>query len=92
MVEVILRREAASEVSVAAKAAGEASTTTLERRSERPCTASKCEEHREFIETAVVQGRNAMVIWQDLVDDHGFGLIIDHIYEHIALCARDQPR
>jgi len=34
--------------------------------------ASACEPYRERIELAVGQGRNAMVIWQDLVDDHGF--------------------
>jgi transposase len=34
--------------------------------------ASACEPYRELIEHAVAQGRNAMVIWQDLVDDHGF--------------------
>jgi transposase len=34
--------------------------------------ASACEPYRERIEHAVAQGRNAMVIWQDLVDDHGF--------------------
>ncbi len=34
--------------------------------------ASACEPYREWIERAVAQGRNAMAIWQDLVDDHGF--------------------
>jgi transposase len=34
--------------------------------------ASACEPYREWIVRAVAQGRNAMVIWQDLVDDHGF--------------------
>lgn len=33
---------------------------------------SACEEHREFIEAAVLRGRDAVAIWQDLVDDHGF--------------------
>ena len=35
-------------------------------------SASACEPYRERIEQAVSQGRNAMSIWQDLVDDHGF--------------------
>jgi transposase len=34
--------------------------------------ASACEPHRERIEAAVRLGRNAMAIWQDLVDDVGF--------------------
>src|SRR5579862_8209161 len=34
--------------------------------------ASACEPYRERIEAAVRVGRNAMAIWQDLVDDIGF--------------------
>jgi transposase len=36
-------------------------------------SASACEPYREFIEAALAKGRNAMAIWQDLVDGHGFG-------------------
>jgi hypothetical protein len=35
-----------------------------------PC-ASACKPFREIVE-ALNRGRNAMAIWQDLVDDHGF--------------------
>jgi DNA replication protein DnaC len=38
----------------------------------RAPTASACEPYRELIEPALGRGRNAMAIWQDLVDDHGF--------------------
>jgi transposase len=38
----------------------------------RSPSASACEVHREAIEIALSQGRNAMAIWQDLVDLHGF--------------------
>src|SRR5437870_6040649 len=34
--------------------------------------ASACEPFREVIAEALGRGRNAMAIWQDLVDDHGF--------------------
>jgi hypothetical protein len=34
--------------------------------------ASACAIYREIITDAVARGRNAMAIWQDLVDDHGF--------------------
>ncbi|MFQ5601554.1 MAG: IS21 family transposase [Candidatus Krumholzibacteriia bacterium] len=34
--------------------------------------ASACEPYRELIERARAQGRHAMAIWQDLVDDHAF--------------------
>jgi len=33
---------------------------------------SRCEEHRAFIEAEVAKGRNAMAIYQDLVEHHGF--------------------
>jgi transposase len=38
----------------------------------RAPTASACEPYRALIEEALGRGRNAMAIWQDLVDDHGF--------------------
>jgi len=39
---------------------------------ERAPTASACEPYRELIVDALGLGRNAMAIWQDLIDDHGF--------------------
>jgi hypothetical protein len=39
---------------------------------QRAPTASACEPYRELIAEALQRGRNAMAIWQDLVDDHGF--------------------
>jgi transposase len=41
-------------------------------RTRRAPTASACEPYREVIELALGRGRNAMAIWQDLVDQHGF--------------------
>jgi len=41
--------------------------------------ASACEPYRELIELAVGRGRDAMSIWQDLVDDHGF----EHGYQSV---------
>ena len=38
----------------------------------RAPSASACEPYRELIADAVRLGRNAMAIWQDLVEDHGF--------------------
>ena len=34
--------------------------------------ASACEPHRDFVEQSLLKGRNAMAIWQDLVEDHNF--------------------
>ena len=38
-----------------------------------PRSSSSAEPYREIIEPALMRGRNAMAIWQDLVSDHGFG-------------------
>jgi transposase len=38
----------------------------------RPVSTSACEPFREVIAEALGRGRNAVAIWQDLVDDHGF--------------------
>jgi transposase len=38
----------------------------------RAPSASACEPYRELITEALARGRNAMAIWQDLVDGHGF--------------------
>ena len=38
----------------------------------RALSASACEPYRALIVEALGRGRNAMAIWQDLVDDHGF--------------------
>lgn len=38
----------------------------------RAPSASACEPYRELITAALERGRNAVAIWQDLVDDHGF--------------------
>ena len=38
----------------------------------RAPSASACEPFREVILEALGKGRNAVAIWQDLVDDHGF--------------------
>ena len=38
----------------------------------RAPSASACEPYRELIADALSRGRNAVAIWQDLVEDHGF--------------------
>ena len=50
---------------------GAAAPGSGERPSRAP-RASACEPYRELIVEALGRGRNAMAIWQDLVDDHGF--------------------
>lgn len=41
-------------------------------RATRSPASSACEPYRELIEVGLNRGRNAMGIWQSLVDDHGF--------------------
>jgi len=51
---------------------GEVSTDPWPRPPSRAPQASACAPYRERIEAAVQVGRNAMAIWQDLVDTEGF--------------------
>ena len=50
---------------------GDAAPATGKRPGRAP-QASACEPYRELIAEALGRGRNAMAIWQDLVDNHGF--------------------
>ena len=53
------------------KAATSAGVSTDSAPSRAPA-ASACEPYRDFIAESLHRGRNAMAIWQDLVDDYGF--------------------
>ena len=50
----------------------------------RAPAASACEAYRELIEEALGRGRNAMAIWQDLVDDHGFSAKYASVRRYVA--------
>ena len=47
-------------------------TSVAESPPSRSLSSSACEPYREVIELGLSRGRNAMAIWQDLVDGHGF--------------------
>jgi hypothetical protein len=51
---------------------GRVSTDAASPAPTRAPSASACEPYRELIVEALGRGRNAVAIWQDLVDDHGF--------------------
>jgi len=55
----------------ATRAAVSTNLATVPRPGRSP-SASACEPYRELIAEALGRGRNAMAIWQDLVDGHGF--------------------
>ena len=48
------------------------SAVSTDSRPGRAPSASACEPYRELIAAALKRGRNAVAIYQDLVDDHGF--------------------
>jgi transposase len=50
----------------------------------RAPSASACEPYRELITEAVGRGRNAMAIWQDLIDDHGFAAQYASVRRYVA--------
>jgi transposase len=54
--------------------------------------ASACEPYREWIEAGVRQGRTAMSIWQDLVDDHGFVAGYASVKRFVAKLREEAPR
>ena len=59
----------------------------------RAPTASACEPYRELIVEALGRGRNAVAIWQDLVDDHGFAAKYASVRRFVvALAARRRGR
>jgi transposase len=54
---------------------------------------SACAEHRSFIEAQVALGRNAMAIYQGLVDDHGFAHRYNSVKRFVrTLKAREPER
>jgi transposase len=55
-------------------------------------TASSSEPYRELIEVALSHGRNAMSIWQELVDRHGFNGAYESVKRYVRkLRGRQSP-
>ena len=57
----------------------------------RAPSASACEPYRELIERALERGRNAMAIWQDLVDAHGFEARYASVRRFVQTLRRTAP-
>ena len=76
----------------AATTAGQVSTDSADGpRPGRSPTASACEPYREVISEAAARGRNAMAIWQDLVDDHGFRAGYASVKRYVARLRETAP-
>jgi len=56
-----------------------------------PGAASLCEPHREFIEAQLRLKRNAMAIFQDLVDQHGFAGQYNCVKRFVARLRHKEP-
>ena len=56
----------------------------------RAPSASACEPYREMIAEALARGRNAVAIWQDLVDDHGFPARYASVRRFVGAAARQR--
>ena len=57
----------------------------------RAPSASACEPYRELIARALEHGRNAMAIWQDLVDTHGFDARYSSVRRFVQTVRRTVP-
>lgn len=79
-----IRRYAANSPGVATGSAAEPDQTPPPRPPAPPGTTSACEAHRAFIESQVALGRNAVSIYQDLVEQHGFA----HAYNSVKRFVR----
>ena len=56
-----------------------------------PAATSLCEPHREFIEAQLRCKRNAMAIYQDLVDQHGFAGQYNSVKRFVARLRHKEP-
>lgn len=57
----------------------------------RAPAASACEPYRELIEEGLRHKRNAMAIWQGLVDDHGFAHGYSSVRRYVANVRAEAP-
>jgi transposase len=56
-----------------------------------PAASSLCEPHRDFIEAQLRLRRNAMAIYQDLVDSHGFAGRYNSVKRFVARLRHKEP-
>ncbi len=56
------------------------------------CTPSACEPHRAWIEAQVQLGRNAVAIYQDLVEDHGFAHRYNSVKRFVGTLRAQEPQ
>ena len=60
-------------------------------KAQAPCTPSACEPHRAWIEAQVSLGRNAVAIYQELVEDHGFSHRYNSVKRFVGTLRAREP-
>ena len=88
-----IRRYAANSPGVATGPVGRVEETPPPRPPASKAAVSACEAHRGFIEAQVALGRNAVSIYQDLVEAHGFAHAYNSVKRYVrGLRAREPER
>jgi transposase len=87
------RREPAKPANgVITDSSAESATLTVpEPQANRSPSSSACQPYRELIELGLSRGRNAMAIWQDLVDGHGFCAGYQSVQRFVGKLRRSPP-
>ena len=57
-----------------------------------PRSRSSCERHRSFIEGEASKGRNAVAIYQDLVEHHGYSGSYDAVKRFVRKLRKREPK
>ena len=86
-----IRRYAANSPGVATGAAGESGQTPPPWPPAPNVASSACEPHRTFIEAQVALGRNAVSIYQDLVELHGFAAAYNSVKRFVRTLKVREP-
>ena len=89
LADAVSKRTTAPEVATdSAVVAVPKCTTPPEVATDSARSRSACEPHRAFIPAEVVKGRNAVAIYQDLVEHHGYAGAYNAVKRFVGNCAR----
>lgn len=87
-----IRRYAANSPGVATGSEGEPAPDTPPRPPAPTVASSACEPHRAFIEAQLALGRNAVSIYQDLVERHGFAAAYNSVKRFVRTLKVREPK
>jgi transposase len=72
--------------------AGDSSSATDRRPPTVPRSRSNCETHRAFIDAEIAKGRNAVAIYQDLVEHHGYAGAYNGVKRFVGKSRAHEPK